>query len=137
MFDFLDIEKGKFMATYSGLYYETQPEFALDSNTEYVGGIPFNYEIINEKEKRYEMLFGNVSNNNENNTISILAVTSLDYKVGAFVTLEDGTFYSIWSVAQEHEMVQKELAEILSVPSDIVYALRLVQRANPFQRDNI
>lgn len=151
--DFLDIEVGKYYKTFSGLYYETQPEFAIngfayevdavndtdnnEESTEFESGKHFNYEYVGYKEKRYQMLFGNVENSNDNFNATIKTMQELDWKVGAFVTLEDGTFYSIDSVAKDYESMDKEVSQIFGNPVGVEYVIRLVSRANPFKRDNI
>lgn len=150
--DFLDIENGKYYKTFAGLYYETMPEFAIDgfayehtsasvNNDEtsdtFESGKHFNYEYVGYKEKRYQMLFGNVENSNDNYNATIKTMANLDWKVGAFVTLEDGTFYAIDSVAKDYESMDKEVSQIFGNPVGVEYVIRLISRANPFERDNI
>lgn len=137
MFDFLDIEKGKFMSTYAGLYYEQQPEFAINNDDGFESGAHFNYEYVDGKEKRYQMLFGNVDVSNDAASATIKSTTKLNWRIGAFVTLEDGQAYAIESVREDHEKVQKEIASLLAIPADIEWVVRLTARANPFARDNI
>ena len=108
MIDLLTIFDGRYFQTETGTYYEQYPD-SLD-----VEGIPFDYEHIDPQEKRDQMIFANVSNNN------------------GYIALQDGTFYSIESVSKDYNSAPKEAFRLLADVTGVEYVIRLVSQANPF-----
>lgn len=126
MFDLLTILQGKASKTFTGTYYEEYPD-SLD-----VEGIPFDYEHIDPQEKRYQMLFSNVSNNNAIVT-AIKTVDPLNWDIDkGYIALQDGTFYSIESVMKDYNSASKEAFRLVADAVGVEYVIRLVSQVNPF-----
>ena len=126
MIDLLTIFEGRYFQTETGTYYPEYPE------SPEVAGMPFDYEHINPQEKRYQMLFANVSNNNAIVT-AIKTKEPLQWDIDkGFIALQDGTFYSIESVSKDYQSASKEAFRYLADVAGVEYALRLVSQANPF-----
>lgn len=127
MFDLLTILQGRASHTETGTYY---PEYPSDPS---VAGVPFDYEHINPQDKRYQMLFANVSNNNAIIT-AIKTKDPLEWNIDTgFIALQDGTFYSIESVSKDYQSASKEALRYLADVAGVDYVLRLVSQANPFK----
>jgi hypothetical protein len=126
MIDLLTIFDGRYYQTETGTYYEQYPD-SLD-----VEGIPFDYEHINPQEKRYQMIFANVSNNNGIVT-AIKTKDPLNWDIDkGYIALQDGTFYSIESVSKDYNSAPKEAFRLLADVTGVDYVIRLVSQANPF-----
>lgn len=126
MFDLLTILEGRATQTETGTYY---PEYPSEPS---VAGIPFDYEHINPQERRYQMLFANVSNNNAIVT-AIKTKEPLQWDIDkGFIALQDGTFYSIESISKDYQSASKEAFRYLADVAGVEYVLRLVSQANPF-----
>lgn len=127
MFDLMTILEGRASYTETGTYYE---EFPSEPS---VAGIPFDYEHINPQEKRYQMLFGNVSNN-EGIITAIKTKDPLKWNIDTgYIALQDGTFYSIESVMKDYQSANKEAFRLLADVAGVEYVLRLVSQANPLK----
>lgn len=127
MFDLLTILQGRATQTETGTYYE---EFPSEPS---VAGVPFDYEHINPQERRYQMLFGNVSNN-EGIITAIKTKDPLKWNIDTgYIALQDGTFYSIESVIKDYQSANKEAFRLLADVAGVEYVLRLVSQANPLK----
>lgn len=127
MIDLLTIFDGRYFQTETGTYYE---EFPSEPS---VAGIPFDYEHINPQERRYQMLFGNVSNN-EGIITAIKTKDPLKWNIDTgYIALQDGTFYSIESVMKDYQSANKEAFRLLADVAGVEYVLRLVSQANPLK----
>jgi hypothetical protein len=127
MIDLLTIFEGRYFQTETGTYYE---EFPSEPS---VSGVPFDYEHINPQERRYQMLFGNVSNN-EGIITAIKTKDPLKWNIDTgYIALQDGTFYSIESVMKDYQSANKEAFRLLADVAGVEYVLRLVSQANPLK----
>lgn len=127
MFDLLTILQGRATQTETGTYYE---EFPSEPS---VAGVPFDYEHINPQERRYQMLFGNVSNN-EGIITAIKTKDPLKWNIDTgYIALQDGTFYSIESVMKDYQSANKEAFRLLADVTGVEYVIRLVSQANPLK----
>ena len=125
MIDLLTIFDGRYFQTETGTYY---PEYPSEPS---VAGIPFDYEHINPQERRYQMLFANVSNNGAIAT-AIKTKDPLEWDIDkGYIALQDGTFYSIESVSKDYQSARKEALRMLADVSGVEYVIRLVSQANP------
>lgn len=126
MIDLLTIFDGRYFQTETGTYYEEFPQ------TPDTVGVPFDYEHINPQEKRYQMLFGNVSNN-EGIITAIKTKDPLKWNIDTgYIALQDGTFYSIESVMKDYQSANKEAFRLLADVAGVEYVIRLVSQSNPF-----
>jgi hypothetical protein len=126
MIDLLTIFEGRYFQTETGTYYE---EFPSEPS---VSGVPFDYEHINPQERRYQMLFGNVSNN-EGIITAIKTKDPLKWNIDTgYIALQDGTFYSIESVMKDYQSANKEAFRLLADVAGVEYVIRLVSQSNPF-----
>jgi hypothetical protein len=127
MIDLLTIFDGRYFQTETGTYYEQYPD-SLD-----VEGVPFDYEHIDPQDKRYQMIFANVSNNNGIIT-AIKTKDPLNWDIDkGYIALQDGTFYSIESVSKDYNSASKEAFRLLADVTGVEYIIRLVSQANPFE----
>lgn len=124
MIDLLDIFNGTYEKTFVGTYYEKMP-------TEETNGVKFDYEYLDTKEKHYQMIFGNVAGS-ESYSTAIKTKDAYKWKVNSYIALQDGTFYTIISVAKDNQSGNKEQARYLSTLTGVDYVVRLQEHDNPF-----
>lgn len=125
MIDLLDIFNGKYEQTFVGTHYPKMP------NSDVVG-VKFDYEQLDNKEKSYQMVFGNVLAQ-ESNITAIKTKDAKAWKINSYVALQDGTFYTIISIARENQSGNKEQARFLNALTDVNYIVRLQEHDNPYQ----
>ena len=120
MIDKLTIYQGRYNNTLLGNYYPTKNETA----------IPFDYEIIDPREKQYTTN-SNITFNDYNNTI-VKTNDPLEWKVGAYVVLQSGEMYQITAVREDLGNVSKQAYRSLRYVLGVDYVLTLIQVDNPY-----
>lgn len=123
MFDLLTILKGKAELTYTGRYYPAMPTDPTEK------GIPFDYEIVDPREKHFQMLMGNIDVS-QGRTMAIKSNDPLDWVVDGFVLTQDGVLFTINAVREDLGNTQKQAARYVREIIGKEYVLRLVEREN-------
>ena len=118
--------RGDYTAT--GKYYNKMPSF----NDHGAEGIRFKYAYLDPKSKQYQRVFSQVVST-EGNTLTIKTNQRIPFKVGGFITTQEGELYVIESINKDYQSVNKQAYFIASNPAGLVSVLRLIQVDNPWE----
>ena len=117
--------------TKEGLFFTAE---AMSGGAPPNGGTRFSYEQIDPKSRVFQMLFGNVDGSDVCTT-AIKTKRRLGYKVRDVLVLQDGTAYSVASVAVDYGANAKNAQAFRYRPNPpgIDYVLRLIEIDNPWK----
>ena len=124
MIDLLDIFDGRYEKTFVGTHYPKMP-------TEDTNGVKFDYEYIDMQTRQYQMMFANVSAN-EAITTAIKTKDVRGWKIGEYIALQDGTFYTIIQIQKDNQSGNKEQGRYLAQLTGVEYIVRLQEHDNIF-----
>ena len=124
MIDLLTIFDGKFEQTFVGTHYPKMPN-------EEINGTKFDYEFIDMQSKQYQMMFANVSAS-DSITTAIKTKDALGWKISDYISLQDGTFYTIIQIQKDNQSGNKLQGRYLADLTGIDYIVRLQEHDNIF-----
>lgn len=122
MIDLLTIFEGRYEQTFVGTHYPKMP-------SEEITGTKFDYEFIDMQTRQYQMMFANVSAN-EATTSAIKTKDALNWKIGEYLHLQDGTFYTIIQIQKDVQSGNKQQGRYLAQLTGVDYIVRLQQHDN-------
>lgn len=124
--DILDLLVARTEEVLTGKYYAKRPQ--RTSN----GYEVFKYDIVNASEKVFASLLTNLE---ENLTTSIIkSDDNCGFKVGGYVTTQDGEFWKITGIVEKpYREENKQSARLMKKTAGIEYFLRLIKVDNPFE----
>ena len=122
MIDLLTIFDGRYEQTFVGTHYPKMPN-------EEITGVKFDYEFIDTQTRQYQMMFGNVSASDSIST-AIKTKDALSWKIGEYISLQDGTFYTIIQIQKDVQSGNKQQGRFLAQLTGIDYIVRLQQHDN-------
>ncbi len=99
--------------------------------TEDTNGVKFDYEYIDMQTRQYQMMFANVSAN-EAITTAIKTKDVRGWKIGEYIALQDGTFYTIIQIQKDNQSGNKEQGRYLAQLTGVEYIVRLQEHDNIF-----
>jgi hypothetical protein len=127
--DFLDFAEGNADALFSGRYYEMLPNFKQGVTNP--APMPFDYEIINPAERRYQNIVGNLITLSGTN-IAVKTKTPIQFMPDKHVALQDGHLYLIGAVLDDLSSVPKEAAKVSIIPVGVAQILFLQMVDDPW-----
>ncbi len=128
MFDLLTILTGKAEKTFTGTFYEAKPKPTQLNNY----GIAFDYEIVDNYDKAFNTVIGNLSNS-EYKGITIKTNDPLEWRINSFVALQEGGLYAIEGMRQDNGRASKEAFRMFTEVAGVEYVLRLIEVDNPMR----
>lgn len=123
--DFTDFLVDKTTEFMTGYYYEKYPENRADKR------VTFSYRRVNNKSKAYATIMGTMRADSE--TYVIQTNDDCGYKIGGYISTQDGTFWQISEVIHDEMTQGNEESLILfrtAVESD--FTIRLLRVENPW-----
>lgn len=125
MFDFLDIENVRDDNYLEGNYYKRKPKKVEDH------AILFSYSMIDPETTEYGKIMGELRSDPARTAIR--TNENCEWRVGGFISTQDGFFWEIEQVMKEVQNERnKEALRVVRQPADTGYVLRLGIRDNPW-----
>ena len=124
--DFLSFSQEHEQDASNGFYYEQLPDSPEFS------GVQFGYEYINPFSKSFKRIFSNVTDNNDTMT-AIKTKSSLEFKVGGYIRLQNRKLYQIEEVMEDYEKVVKSVFRAFYKVTGVIKTIRLIEVENPFE----
>ena len=126
MGDFLDFLRVEDEEVLSGTYYNHLPESPQDS------GIPFEYDIVNEKDKRYSTILGNIRADGA--TCTIKTNDNCGFKINGYIATQEGSFWQVAGVGKH--LVKPDSKQVLRLLKESVeteFVISLIEVENPWE----
>lgn len=132
--DFLDVITGKFFQTFSGHYYPSLPVSQLITTQAEADAVVdarhFDYEVIDPEAHNYRHLLQNLIDK-DGAELTIKTTAAHDWRIGGYVTLQDGKMYTVLSMTRDTRAASKQAAELMPIPVGTEYIIRLISYVNP------
>ena len=124
--DYLDFLTVKDEEVLTGTSYKRRPITTED------GGLPFNYDIVNESDKSYFTMLNTLETEQVVQTIKTNDLVG--FKVKGYIATQDGKFWQITGIITR--LVKPELKQALRILKNTIdteYIIRLVAVDNPME----
>jgi hypothetical protein len=123
--DILDFLVEREEEVLSGTYYNRMPETTQDV------GIPFNYDIVNEKDRRYSTILGNIRADGATSTIK--TNDHCGFKINGYIATQDGSFWQVAGLGKHLVKPEtKQALRLLKESAETEYVLSLIEVDNPW-----
>ena len=123
LLNFLRVEDEEVL---SGTYYKRLPESPIDN------GVSFEYDIVNEKDKRYSTIIGNIRADGA--TCTIKTNDNCGFKINGYIATQDGSFWQIAGVGKH--LVKPDSKQVLRLfreSAETEYVISFIEVENPWE----
>lgn len=127
--DFLDLLNPKTDYYLTGYYYAKKPKPADPPD---IGRITFAYRQINPYSRAFGTVLDNIRLDSE--TYAIKTNEDCGFKINGFISIQDGSFWTIAEIVHNEQIPGAEEAlRLFKSPVQSEYLIRLIRMDNPWE----